>query len=116
MVLTPAWAPDGRSIVLSFRQDGATNLLVLDIASKRIRQVTATLNRDFSPVYSGDGNYLYFSSNDDGTPHIWRIRADGAAHAEPLFLEAMSGFAPSPDGKWLYFLRPGPSSAYFAGV
>jgi hypothetical protein len=36
------------------------------------------------------------------------MRADGSNLAEPLFIEGVIGFAPSSDGKWLYFLREGP--------
>ena len=103
LTLMPAWAPDGRSIVFSFRQDGATNLFVCDLASRTLRQITFTRNRDISPAYSSDGRYIFYSSNDDGASRIWRLRADGSSRAEPLFLEAVAGFLPSPDGKWLYF-------------
>jgi WD40 repeat protein len=107
MIILPSWAPDGRSIVFSFRQNGATNLFSYDIPAQKLKQITSTHNRDISPVYSGDGRYLYYSSNDDGTSRIWRVRTDNSSRAEPMFVEAVTGFQPSPDGKWLYFLRDG---------
>ena len=107
MIVLPSWAPDGRSIVFSFRQDGATNLFVYSLPTKTLKPITSTRNRDISPVYSGDGRYLYYSSNDDGTSRIWRVRTDNASRAEPMFVEAVTGFQPSPDGKWLYYLRDG---------
>lgn len=107
LVFPPSWSPDGRSIAFSFRKLGATNVMVYNLAQRTIRQLTFTRNRDFNPVFSSDGKYLFFSSNDDGTSRIWRIPVAGGAHAEPLFLEAVSGFLPSADGRWLYFLEEG---------
>ena len=102
-----SWNPDGRSIAFSFRKDGATNILIYDLAGKMLRTLTSTRNRDVSPTYSSDGEFIYFSSNDDGTSRIWRIRANGSSRAEPLFVEATVGFLSSPDGRWLYFIRNG---------
>lgn len=49
----------------------------------------------------------FYSSNDDGTSRIWRMRADGTGRAEPLFVEAVASFLPSSDGHWLYFIEQG---------
>ena len=76
LVLALSWSPDGRSIVFSFRQQGATNLYRYDTVRGILKQLTSTRNRDICPVYSGDGKYIYFSSNDDGASRVWRIRAD----------------------------------------
>jgi Tol biopolymer transport system component len=107
VVLAASWSPDSRFIVFSFRQQGATNLYRYDTMSGNLRQLTSTRNRDISPAYSADGQYIYFSSNDDGASRVWRIRADGSNRAEPLFVEAVGGFLPSSDGKWLYFIQVG---------
>jgi Tol biopolymer transport system component len=108
LIFLPAWSPDGRAIAFSFRQNGATNIFVYNLTTRSLRQITATSKRDITPAYSSDGRFIYFSSNNDGTSRIWRIRADGSNRPEPLFIEGVIGFRPSPDGKWLYFLREGP--------
>lgn len=105
LVFAPMWAPDGRSIAYSLRKDGATNIMIYDLAANTSRAITSTRLRDFSPVYSSDGRYIFYSSNEDGTSRVWRTRSDGSSRPEPLFLEAGSGFLPSPDGRWLYFLH-----------
>lgn len=107
MVFLPSWAPNSKTIVFGLRQGTATNLYCYDTANGLLKKLTATPNRHFSPVFSRDGAYIYFSSNDDGSSRIWRIRADGANRAEPLFLEALVGFVASADGRWLYFIREG---------
>jgi Tol biopolymer transport system component len=107
LVLAANWSPDSRFIVFSFRQQGATNLYRYDTESGFLRQLTVTHNRYISPAYSGDGQFIYFSSNDDGAPRVWRIRADGSGRPEPLFIELGGGFLPSNDGKWLYCIQVG---------
>jgi Tol biopolymer transport system component len=107
LVFLPSWAPNSKMIVFGLRQNTATNLYCYDTASGLLKKLTATSNRHFSPVFSSDGAYIYFSSNDDGSSRIWRVRADGSTRAEPLFLEALVGFVPSADGKWLYLVREG---------
>jgi Tol biopolymer transport system component len=100
----PRWAPDGRSIVFNFRKDGATNITVYDLASRQLRNLTSTQTRDYNPVFSRDGKYIFYSSNEDGAPRFWRMAVDGHTPAEPLFTEAVANFAPSADGQWLYYL------------
>lgn len=101
-VFWASWSPDGQSMVFPFRQNGATVLYTYDLRNNILRQLTHTKHRHFSPVYSGDGRYIYFSSNDDGTPRIWRIRSDGSSGPEAMFWEGLLPFALSSDGKWFY--------------
>jgi Tol biopolymer transport system component len=106
-IFFPAWSPDNRLVAFSFRYGAATNIYMYDLVSGAMRQITSTHNRDISPVFSADGTYLYYSSNDDGTSRLWRVRTDGAERAEPMFWEATTGYAPSSDGKWMYFVDGG---------
>lgn len=106
-IFMPTWAPDGHAIAFSVRNNGATNIFVSDLQSHSIRKLTSTRNRDIGPVYSSDSKSIFFSSNDDGTSRIWRIREDGKERPEPLFVEAILGFQVSGDGKWLYYLQAG---------
>jgi len=109
LVLYPAWSPDSRSVAVSFREGAATNIFLYSVATASLRQITKTHNRDITPVFSADGKYLYYSSNDDGTSRIWRVRTDGSEHPEPMFWEAVTGYLPSSDGRWMYFVEAGRS-------
>jgi Tol biopolymer transport system component len=106
-IFMPAWAPDGHAIVFSVRNNGATNIYVDDLRLNSVRKLTATRNRDISPVYSSDSKSIFFSSNDDGTSRIWRVHEDGTERPEPLFVEATLGFQTSMDGNWLYYWQSG---------
>jgi Tol biopolymer transport system component len=89
------------------RNGAATNIFLYDLKNDSLRQITATRNRDITPVFGADGRYLYYSSNDDGTSRLWRVRTDGSERAEPMFWEATVGYVPSADGKWMYFVDSG---------
>lgn len=109
LVLFPSWSPDSRTVAFSFRHGSATNLYLYSVPASSLRQITFTRNRDITPVFSPDGKYLYYSSNDDGTSRLWRLRTDGSEHPEPLFWEAVTSYLPSADGRWMYFVEAGPS-------
>lgn len=103
-LFTPHWSPDGRFITFGYRHNGATNVTIYELKTGQMRTLTHTQSRNFNPVFSHDGRYVFFSSNADGSPRIWRIAADGSQAAEPLFIQGTSNFVPSPDGQWLYYL------------
>lgn len=103
-LFTPHWSPHGDQIAFGFRENGATNVYVVDEKSGNVRKLTSGRSRNFNPVFSSDSAYIFFSSNEDGTPRLWRIATDGKRPAEPLFTQVLSSFAPSLDGKWLYYI------------
>ena len=103
-LFAPHWSPDGQRITFSFRKNGATNVMVYNLRTRELKSITNTTSRDFNPIFSHDGRYIFFSSNADGTSRIWRIDVEGKRPAEPLFTEAITNFAPSSDGQWLYYL------------
>lgn len=103
-LFAPHWSPDGQRITFSFRKNGATNVMVYNLRTRELKSITNTTSRDFNPIFSHDGRYIFFSSNADGTSRIWRIDVEGKQPAEPLFTEAITNFGPSSDGQWLYYL------------
>ena len=62
-----SWSPDGKSIAfVSTRGSGTTDIWVLDVATRRTRNLTAHGGGDFRPSWSPDGQWIVFSS-DRGT-------------------------------------------------
>jgi eukaryotic-like serine/threonine-protein kinase len=76
----PSWSPHNRRIAYTTRMDGA-NFQHLDISTVPVEggtptRVTDDIPNDWSPTWSPDGRYLYFSSDRGGSMNLWRVRVD----------------------------------------
>jgi TolB protein len=105
-----AWSPDGK--VVAFTRGSASHADIFTIPSRggpETRLTRDTVND--GPVFSPDGQYLYFDSARSGTPQIWRMRTDGT-QAEQLTDDDSRNSSPhlSPDGGTLAFLSQPPMS------
>jgi len=119
IISEPAITSDGtRMIYASPGKDGTSDLFlrVWDGVRWGAPQLMRALNSNFdeaSPSLSGDGTFLYFSSNRPGGlggDDIWVAKWDGAEYAWPLPLTSRvntpfdeQGPAISPDGFELFF-------------
>src|SRR6267378_1681221 len=66
-ILSPAWAPDGRSVVFSgLSVSGYSDLYRLWLADGRLERLTSDRYQDLDPTVSPDGRTVVFSS--DRTP------------------------------------------------
>ncbi len=104
LLATPRWSPNGELLAFCVRKRGLTDIYLLHRKSRAVEKLTHTSGRDYNPVFSHDGRYIIYSSNEDGTPRLWRMGLEGSHHAEPLFTQAVSNFLCSADGRWLYYL------------
>jgi len=67
------WAPDGNKIVYYSRADGDAEIYVVNLDGSGRKQLTNNNGNDALPVFSPDGKYIYFLSDQNGT--AWAIRA-----------------------------------------
>ena len=95
--------PDGRTI-LYLRQVGEfTQLMLLDMLSKREQQLTSSLSQKYEATWSPDGRWVAFATTSSGGINIRRIPATGGEE-QPLTdgVERIRHFFYSLDGRWLY--------------
>jgi TolB protein len=71
-----SWSPDGKKLVYSAEPDGDPEIWVVNVDGSGRKQLTKNKGNDTLPVYSPDGQYIYFLSDQDGT--AWAIRAMNA--------------------------------------
>jgi Tol biopolymer transport system component len=103
----PELSPDGTRVAVSQfeTQTGDSNIWVLDIGRGTSTKVTFNKGQTGFPVWSPDGNYLAFSSNQTGRRNLYRKSADGSGD-EQLLLKTDTDKAPSSwssDGRFLLY-------------
>ena len=83
----PDWSPQGHRIAyFALSEGGQRDIFTIKPDGTGRVAVTNDEALDWSPEWSPDGRWLYFSSNRGGAGNIWRVRIDeetGAALAEP---------------------------------
>ncbi|UCF38112.1 MAG: PD40 domain-containing protein, partial [Acidobacteriota bacterium] len=100
--------PAQRRMALDVFTDGNYDIWVQDLQRDTQTRLTFHESADQNPVWSSDGQYIYFNSNRTGKNGIFRKRADGASEEE-LLLESADPVFPwsaSHDGEYLgYFTQ-----------
>jgi tricorn protease len=106
-----AFTADGLEMALVIGGD----VWVMDTELREPKRVTHTAEEERHPVFSSDGKALYFVSDAEGRPEIWKATRDGN---RPWFLtdkfrlervtddgDEKSGLSFSPDGSKMAYIR-----------
>ncbi len=99
----PRWSPDGQTVVLSARIDGDADVVVV-LPSGEARTLTDDPADDVAPMWSHDGQWIYFASNRGETWQIYRVPSAGG-DAEPVTVGGGVAAAEAPGGG-LLVIRP----------
>ncbi|HEX9972573.1 MAG TPA: hypothetical protein VGD14_10935 [bacterium] len=79
----PQVSPDGKWIVFTLRKTdldanrGRTDLWLVDVEGKNLRQLTSHPAGDFNPRWSSCGKYIWFLSTRSGSSQVWGISLNG---------------------------------------
>ncbi|HUF31128.1 MAG TPA: protein kinase [Gemmatimonadaceae bacterium] len=109
--MQPSWSPHGHRVAFwAATQGGRRDLYTVDRTGQNLVAVMADDPIDWNPVWSPDGDYLYFSSERDGTMNVWRIAINEksgqpAGQPEPVR-------TPSPNSGWISIARNGRQLIY----
>jgi TolB protein len=100
--VSPAWSPNGQFLAFAWirkygpGEPGASDIYLMDIASKQWVQLTHDGGRNDFPSWSPDGRHIIFQSNRSGSLQIWTMLAEGSKQAQLTF----TGTNSQPNWSW----------------
>ena len=81
---SPSFSPDSRQVAFdSGHEDGSWSLYVVDADGGVSRRLTTESGDENCPVWSPDGRWIYYTSDQKAGRNVWRIPA-GGGRAEQL--------------------------------
>ena len=101
----PTWSPDGTRIAFSaWRKGGYRDILIVELASGAVEEITSDRAIDMNPAWSRDGRYLYFDSDRTGISNIfvWDTQERALSQVSNVLGGAFRP-NPHPDGTRLVF-------------
>jgi len=105
--------PDGKRLFYPARNEaGVQQIYVLDLASRKSRQITSGPGNNFDIVLSPDGRTMAVTAVQDGVTQLFRTGIDGGPMQQlTTGYERMRHPFYSPDGKWIY-IQPSHRNIY----
>jgi Tol biopolymer transport system component/DNA-binding winged helix-turn-helix (wHTH) protein len=111
---TPRWSPNGRQIAFDSRPAGRSHIYLISPEGGTPVQFTPDEIGGMAPYWSGDGNWIYFSSLHTGTWQIWKISTLTKEAIQVTHHDGLLGQV-SPNGKVVYYQKPESASGSSSG-
>jgi len=106
MTFAPRFSPDGKKIIMSFAQDGNSDIYTMNLDTRVVEKITDHSSIDTSPSYSPDGKYICFNSDRSGLQQIYVMRKDGSNVKRITFGKGLYGTPVwSPRGDLIAFTK-----------
>ena len=93
--MAPAWAPDGRTMIVTLSVNGNPDLYLMDSQGEILEQITKNEGINVSASFASDGKRIVFVSDRTGKPHLYlmdlasrrvqRLTFSGLENAEPAW-------------------------------
>ncbi len=74
---TPDWSPDGRLVAYQSRDQGAFQIMTINLRDQSVRGVTSE-GRNDGPSWAPDSRHLVVTSTRSGVPQLWVVDAETA--------------------------------------
>jgi dipeptidyl aminopeptidase/acylaminoacyl peptidase len=110
LIASIALSPDGKRVAADISdRSGNEDIWIYDTARGIPTRFTFDPKRDREPVWSPDGNTLYFSSDRKGVLDLFRKASNGTGNEELLLGDSATKVpgSVSPDGKLMLYRRDG---------
>ena len=110
-----AIAPDGRSFVFVSAHDSTPDLWLRQVSGGNPVRLTADDAEEAHPIFTRDGDTVYFTRVENGVPSVWKVAAFGGPARKVVERGRMP--VPSPDGTLMAYLTwPAPSDLVVAAL
>jgi serine/threonine-protein kinase len=102
----PRLSPDGSKLSLTVFRDGNWDVWIYDIERGVPTRMTFDAAAESEQIWSPDGRYIVYSSDQQGGDDLYRKQADGSGEVERLTSGTTSSWATSwsPDGRYLAYI------------
>ena len=105
----PQVSPDGKTIAFVTSESGLNSLKVRQVATDSTVQIVPPSNLHFKvPTFSPDGNYIFYTAEDEGVGTVYQIPTFGGT-AKKIIADVDTKVSFSPDGKRFVFVRHNPN-------
>jgi TolB protein len=100
--VSPSWSPNGQFLAFAWVRHygagapGASDIYIMDVASRQWVQLTHDGGRNDFPSWSPDGRHIVYQSTRSGTEQIWSMLADGGQQTQLTF----TGSNSQPNWSW----------------